>query len=100
MSAVRESRLMTLNIGPQHPSTHGVLRLVVELDGETVVKLVPDGYDVRLDPHWDGFPTKDVEADTALMNLRLQDYVDEMRSQYYWVNKRFKTRPPGEPPVY
>ena len=36
---------MTLNIGPQHPSTHGVLRLIVELDGETVVKLVPDvGY--------------------------------------------------------
>ena len=45
MSAVRESRLMTLNIGPQHPSTHGVLRLIVELDSETVVKLVPDiGY--------------------------------------------------------
>ncbi|HEY6001192.1 MAG TPA: NADH dehydrogenase (quinone) subunit D [bacterium] len=42
---MRESRLMTLNIGPQHPSTHGVLRLIVELDGETVVKLVPDiGY--------------------------------------------------------
>jgi NADH-quinone oxidoreductase subunit D len=32
---------MLLNIGPQHPATHGVLRLVVELDGETVVKVVP-----------------------------------------------------------
>jgi NADH-quinone oxidoreductase subunit D len=32
---------MTLNMGPQHPSTHGVLRLVLELDGETVVKCVP-----------------------------------------------------------
>src|SRR5580765_6569708 len=29
---------MTLNMGPQHPSTHGVLRVVLELDGETVVK--------------------------------------------------------------
>ncbi len=32
------ARRMTLNMGPQHPSTHGVLRLIVELDGETVVK--------------------------------------------------------------
>ena len=36
---------MILNMGPQHPSTHGVLRLVVEIDGETVLKVVPDiGY--------------------------------------------------------
>ena len=31
-----------LNMGPQHPSTHGVLRLVLELDGEIVVNCVPD----------------------------------------------------------
>jgi NADH-quinone oxidoreductase subunit D len=36
---------MIINMGPHHPSTHGVLRLVVELDGETVVKIDPDlGY--------------------------------------------------------
>jgi NADH-quinone oxidoreductase subunit D len=36
---------MVLNMGPQHPSTHGVLRLLLELDGETVVNCVPDiGY--------------------------------------------------------
>ncbi len=36
---------MVLNMGPQHPSTHGVLRLIVELDGETIVNAVPDiGY--------------------------------------------------------
>jgi NADH-quinone oxidoreductase subunit D len=35
------TRTMTLNMGPQHPSTHGVLRLVLELDGEVVVKCVP-----------------------------------------------------------
>ena len=28
---------MTVNMGPQHPSTHGVLRLVLELDGETIL---------------------------------------------------------------
>lgn len=36
---------MLLNMGPQHPSTHGVLRLLLELDGETVLRMVPDiGY--------------------------------------------------------
>jgi NADH-quinone oxidoreductase subunit D len=36
---------MTLNMGPQHPSTHGVLRLIVELDGEVIQKITPDiGY--------------------------------------------------------
>lgn len=35
------SERMVLNIGPQHPSTHGVLRLVVELEGETVVRVTP-----------------------------------------------------------
>jgi len=33
---------MVLNMGPQHPSTHGVLRLIVELDGEIVVNCIPD----------------------------------------------------------
>jgi NADH-quinone oxidoreductase subunit D len=38
-------RRMTLNMGPQHPSTHGVLRIVLELDGETIVSARPDiGY--------------------------------------------------------
>src|SRR5215470_2360450 len=35
-------RLMTLNMGPQHPSTHGVLRIMLELEGETIRKAVPD----------------------------------------------------------
>ena len=36
-----EDRTMILNMGPQHPSTHGVLRLVLEIDGEIVVRVVP-----------------------------------------------------------
>ncbi len=36
------ARRMTLNMGPQHPSTHGVLRIVLELEGETIVKAEPD----------------------------------------------------------
>ena len=40
-----QPRRMTLNMGPQHPSTHGVLRLLLELDGETVLSAKPDiGY--------------------------------------------------------
>jgi len=39
-------------------------------------------------------------ADTALMNQRLQGYIDTMPSQYYWVHRRFKTRPEGAAPVY
>jgi len=38
-------KTMVLNMGPQHPSTHGVLRLVIEIDGEKVLRVVPDiGY--------------------------------------------------------
>jgi NADH-quinone oxidoreductase subunit D len=35
-------RRMTLNMGPQHPSTHGVLRIVLELEGETIISSEPD----------------------------------------------------------
>ncbi len=44
-TAVGTSKTMVLNMGPQHPSTHGVLRVLLELDGENVVSAVPDlGY--------------------------------------------------------
>src|ERR1700690_568690 len=40
-----QDRNLVLNMGPQHPSTHGVLRLILEIDGETVVRLRPEiGY--------------------------------------------------------
>ncbi len=42
MEIVDAEEHMLLSMGPQHPSTHGVLRLLVELDGETVVNLAPD----------------------------------------------------------
>jgi NADH-quinone oxidoreductase subunit D len=44
-TATGRAKTMVLNMGPQHPSTHGVLRILLELDGETVVKAMPDmGY--------------------------------------------------------
>jgi len=37
-----QDRTMILNMGPQHPSTHGVLRVILEIDGENVVRIMPD----------------------------------------------------------
>ena len=37
-----QDKTMILNMGPQHPSTHGVLRVLLEIDGETVVRMMPD----------------------------------------------------------
>jgi KDO2-lipid IV(A) lauroyltransferase len=65
-----------------------------------VSRLTPEGYEIQVLPAWQNFPTDDVEADTALMNQRLQGYIDTMPSQYYWVHRRFKTRPEGEAPIY
>jgi Kdo2-lipid IVA lauroyltransferase/acyltransferase len=65
-----------------------------------VTKLVPQGYEVHVLAAWTDFPSADVQADTATMNQRLQSWIDEMPSQYYWVHKRFKTRPEGEADVY
>jgi NADH-quinone oxidoreductase subunit D len=42
---VARQEIMTINMGPHHPSTHGVLRVILELDGEVVVNAIPDiGY--------------------------------------------------------
>ena len=65
-----------------------------------VTRLTPDGYVAEITPAWDHYPSGDVVQDTARMNRELQAYIDTMPGQYYWVHKRFKTRPEGEPPVY
>lgn len=51
-------------------------------------------------PAWEDFPTADAVADTARMNRELQKWIDTMPAQYFWVHKRFKTRPEGEPSMY
>lgn len=65
-----------------------------------VTRMTPQGYEVQVLSAWAGFPTDDLQADTALMNARLQTYIDAMPEQYYWVHKRFKDRPVGEVDVY
>ena len=65
-----------------------------------LTRMTPQGYEVQMLPAWADYPTNDVEADTALMNQRLQDYILRMPEQYFWVHKRFKTRPEGVAEVY
>lgn len=65
-----------------------------------VSRLTRDGYEVRVMPPWVGYPSGDPLADTALMNQRLEAMIATMPEQYYWVHKRFKTRPPGEASLY
>ncbi|UUZ70390.1 lipid A biosynthesis acyltransferase [Polaromonas sp. P2-4] len=63
-------------------------------------RLTASGYEAEVLPAWPDFPSDDPVADTALMNARLQDYIATMPAQYYWVHKRFKTRPGGQPSLY
>lgn len=66
-----------LNMGPQHPSTHGVLRLVLKLDGESIIEVVPHlGYIHR------GLE-KVAENQTYIQNIHLSDRVDYLSSHIY-----------------
>jgi Kdo2-lipid IVA lauroyltransferase/acyltransferase len=65
-----------------------------------VTRLTPQGYEVRVHEAWQNFPTEDLTQDALRMNHVLEGFVRDMPAQYYWVHKRFKTRPPGEGPVY
>jgi Kdo2-lipid IVA lauroyltransferase/acyltransferase len=63
-------------------------------------RLTKTGYEIVLHSEWENYPTDDAVADTALMNARLETLINDMPAQYFWVHKRFKTRPPGAPSVY
>lgn len=65
-----------------------------------LTRVTPQGYEVELLPRWKDFPTGDIVADTTRQNERLEGYIRAMPSQYYWVHRRFKTRPEGEPAIY
>jgi NADH-quinone oxidoreductase subunit D len=73
-STIRSSEEYFLNMGPQHPSTHGVLRLVLRLDGENVLGVVPHlGYVHR------GLE-KVAEGQTYIQNIHLTDRLDYLSS--------------------
>lgn len=83
----------------------GLSRLA-RLTGAAVVPCVTTqlpggkGYVLRFYPAWQDFPGGSVEEDTRRMNEFIEERVREMPEQYFWLHKRFKTRPTGEPRFY
>lgn len=65
-----------------------------------IARMAADGYVIRIEPPWPGFPGESIEADTRRMNAYIEAEVEKMPEQYFWLHKRFKTRPPGEKSVY
>jgi len=67
-----------------------------------VTRMLPagGGYVARLYPAWRDFPSGDERADARRMLAFIEERVREMPEQYFWLHKRFKTRPPGEPRFY
>jgi KDO2-lipid IV(A) lauroyltransferase len=67
-----------------------------------IVEMLPggEGYVTRIGPAWQDFPSDDVEADTRRMNAFIEHEIERIPAQYYWVHKRFKTRPEGETGFY
>jgi Kdo2-lipid IVA lauroyltransferase/acyltransferase len=83
----------------------GLPRLA-KLAGAVVVpcptRMLPggQGYVLELGEPWENYPTDEVEADVARMNAWIESVVRTMPEQYYWVHRRFKKRPEGEPELY
>ena len=89
--------------GVQAATVVGLPRLV-QMTKARVVPLVShltvDGYHAELLPAWDDFPSGVIEDDVRCLNAFVEAQVLRMRDEYFWVHKRFKTRPPGEASVY
>lgn len=67
-----------------------------------VVTMLPKGrgYRISCPPPLSPYPTGDALADARTLNAWLEARIREQPAQYLWVHRRFKTRPPGEAPVY
>lgn len=81
----------------------GLSRLA-RMAGAAVVPVVTSieagGYVVKIGAPWSDYPGESIEADTRRMNAFIEGEVRALPEQYFWLHKRFKTRPPGEKAVY
>jgi KDO2-lipid IV(A) lauroyltransferase len=82
------------------PSLSRVSKVVGARVVPVITRMTPDGYDIEVHAALENFPTADLTADTARVNRLLADWVRTMPEQYYWVHKRFKTRPEGDLSFY
>jgi KDO2-lipid IV(A) lauroyltransferase len=87
-------------------ATITALSRLAQMTGAAVVPCVTRqlpggaGYVLKLYPAWTDFPGENAEADTRRMNAFIEERVLEMPEQYFWLHKRFKTRPEGEARFY
>lgn len=82
------------------PTVSRLARLTGAAVVPCICRQVDDGYEIGLQPAWTHFPGDSVEADTERMNRFIENEVRQMPEQYFWLHKRFKTRPPGEERFY
>lgn len=90
--------------GIQTATTDGLSR-IAKLTDAIVVPAVPNRlpngrFEVTFYPAWENFPSEDHIEDTKRMNTFIEDRIRELPEQYYWLHKRFKTRPNGEKSFY
>jgi KDO2-lipid IV(A) lauroyltransferase len=91
--------------GIQTATLEATARLV-ELTGCAVLSMFPrfesseKRYVIRIQPQLQDFPSGDIHADLARVNRELEKQIRVAPEQYWWVHRRFKTRPEGEPPFY
>ena len=68
----------------------------------SVTRILPggEGYVLTFYPAWENYPSGDSAADARRMNEFIEQRILEMPEQYFWLHKRFKTRPEGEERFY
>ncbi|MHB8534370.1 MAG: lysophospholipid acyltransferase family protein [Sulfuricaulis sp.] len=87
-------------------ATFVVLPRIAEMTGAVVIPCVTRqlsrgrGYEIAFYPPLKNFPSGDPVADTTRMNQEIENAVREIPEQYFWLHKRFKTRPKGEKDFY
>ena len=57
-------------------------------------------YDVTMLPALENYPAGDVVEDLGRINAMMEEQIRKAPEQYWWIHRRFKTRPAGEPPFY
>lgn len=81
-------------------TTTGTLLFAGQSNCETVFIVpirTPDGYEVRIFPGLEDFPSGDDKEDVARVNRKIEELVMMAPEQYLWMHKRYKTRPPENP---